>query len=781
MAETNPALAKLRKRIASASTESGVYRWLDKEGNVLYVGKAKNIRNRLRSYVAPGAKLDPWKAIMVKHIADVDVTVVRSELEAFILESNLIKELKPKYNILLKDDKGYVYVRVATQDSYPGVSVVRRLEEDGARYFGPFLGAYATNASLDMLDDILKYRACKKSLDALNHPTPASAKTLGAPCLEYQIGKCCGLCIGQVPREEYMDRIHEVERFFRGNFQSVKKKAEEAMIAAASQKKFERAARLRDVLKFIAELESRQVVSDASGENADVFGIAFRHAKIHVVLLRERDGKVIEQVNFALKGEADNAAEAMAQFLPQYYSETQDIPDLVIVRDPVPEAGVLETWLKERRGKAVRIWVPERGKKSKLLEIAEKNADEKVKQQFAAWEADLRKAEDAVESLQKLLGMPEAPKRVEGYDISHMGGSDTVGSMVVFENGKPKRQHYRSFNIKSLKSGDVDDYQSLAEVLRRRLKYLAFDLKSDQARLAERGIEIGKARKPEQKRIEELAAAHPDHLEGEAVHYKTFVVAREGGEIIGMARLFDCTPAVRLLRDVWVAEGREPLIGTVLIRTLLAGLEKGKAYTAVDPALEESFARLGFRYVMEGHEALNEYVTQLAEQHPDTAKRIILSYDVKKEKPDESFSSMPDLLLIDGGKGQLGAVHAVLRELKLDVPLASIAKREELLFTPASPEPVPIPKDDPAQFLVQRIRDESHRFANEKRKGRMTKATFASALDDIEGVGQLLKVALLKRFGSVDGVRAASDEELKTILNDVQLKALRETLLPPRD
>ncbi|HRH93196.1 MAG TPA: hypothetical protein PKV72_01545, partial [Candidatus Peribacteria bacterium] len=519
---------------------------------------------------------------------------------------------------------------------------------------------------------------------------------------------------------------------------------------------------------------SRQVVSDTSGECADVFGIAFRHNKIHVVLLRERDGKVIEQVNFALKGEAETAAEAMAQFLPQYYAETQDIPDSIIVRDPVPEGELLETWLKERRGKGVRIRVPERGKKSKLLEIAETNADEKVKQQFAVWEAELRKSEDAVASLQKLLGLEQRPKRIEGYDISHMGGSDTVGSMVVFENGKSKRAHYRIFNIKSLKTGDIDDYQSLAEVLRRRLKYVAFDLTSDQARLADAGIEVGKARKPEQKEIEDIVTAHPDHLGDDEIHYKTFVVARQGGDIVGLAQLFDCTPSVRLLRNVWAREGGDPRIAEVLIRTVLAGLEKGKAYAVIDPALEENYARLGFRHVLEGQEALNEYVTKLAGKHPDLERRIILSYDVKKEKPDESFASVPDLLLIDGGKGQLGAVHAVLRQLNLTIPLASIAKREEEIFVPGNPDPIPMPRDDAAHFLLQRIRDESHRFANEKRKGRMTKATFTSALDGIEGIGPLLKTELVKRFGSADGVRDASDIELRTVLNEKQLEALRK-------
>ncbi len=754
-------IAAIRKRLASIPTAPGVYRWLDADGEILYVGKAKNLRNRLRSYVAPAAKPDPWKAIMIRQIAEVDVTIVSSELEAFILESNLIKKFKPKYNIMLKDDKGYVYVRLSVQDPYPTVEVVRRLEEDGAKYFGPFLGAYFTNSALDMLDDILKFRACKKSLEALNHPTPASSKVLGTPCLEYQIGKCCGLCIGAVTQEDYRERIGEVERFFRGNF-SVKKKAEEKMRAAAANQKFEAAARIRDVLKFIADLESKQIVSDTSGESADVFGIAFRHSKIHVVLLRERDGKVIEQVNFALKGEAENAAEAMAQFLPQYYADTQDIPETVIVRDPLPDQQVFETWLRERRGKAVRIVVPERGKKSKLLEMAEKNADEKVRQQFAAWEADLRKAEDAIESLKELLSLPEIPKRIEGYDISHQGGNETVASMVVFENGKPKSQHYRSFNIRTVKKGNVDDYRSLQEALRRRLLYLTQSVEKEEAAWLERGITFAKSRKAEGESLcERFVDAGP-------LDYKEFFVARRGDSLAACMRLHVHPGNVVELDCFWAEEElkEEGRIEAFMLRRSCSKTNARKIYLLIDPSEEERYAQLGFRYVITPPEIFAPRISQ---------SRIVTVFDCKEHKIDESFSSMPDLLLIDGGKGQLSSVKQVIDDLKLPVKVISIAKREEEIFTTDSPVPVMIPKEAPAQFLLQRVRDESHRFANDRRKRRAKSEAIRSALDEIPGIGGVLKQKLLAEFGSVDVVKAASDEALLKILNAEQLSSLRQS------
>ncbi len=780
----------LRKRVAEVPLKPGVYRWMDKDGSVMYVGKAKSLRNRMKSYVQEGPQPSPfglrpagkrsaWTEIMVRQIADFDVTVVRNELEALILEANLIKQLKPKFNVLLKDDKGYAYVRL-TREKYPRVGLVWRMDPSdvrasGAKYFGPFLGAWGPRQTLDMLDGILKFTACKKSLDALNHPTPGSAKVLGTPCLDYQIGKCCGLCVGAVTEADYCQRIAEVEHFFRGHYGAIKKKAQEQMKAAAAEQKFERAARTRDVLKFIDELESKQIVSDTSGENADIFGIALRRGKIQVILLRERDGKVVERVDFALKGEAESASDALAQFLPQYYGETQDIPGLILLPEAIEEQATMETWLREKADKAVHIVVPERGKKSKLLELASKNAEQKVEQQFAAWEAEAQKVESALIELAGLLGLKEPPRRIEGYDISHLGGTATVASMVVFLHGKAKREHYRSFNMRTVKEGDIDDYKSLAEALRRRLKYLTDDLKTSIARCEEGGINISKARKAEQKTIEEIVKAHPESLGAENLDYKNFLVARRDEKIVGFAQLYSYSPSVRAIRTVWIdAAERGKRLGQLIVRCLLKGIEKGKAYVTLPADLEEYYAELGFRHVEEGPVVLEELLQKIAKEYPDQPRGIMLMYEAKQNKPDVSFTDRPDLLLIDGGKGQLSAAKAVLDDMKLEIPIASLAKREEEIFLPDSSDPLIVQNDSQARFLLQRIRDESHRFANAKREKRLDLSMFVSKLDEIPGVGPQSKSALLKKFGSADAALAASDEELKAVLNDVQLKALRE-------
>lgn len=763
--------AVLRRRVAKVPGEPGVYRWLDADKNVLYVGKAKNLKKRMTTYVQDGVKRSAWTEMMVRQIADFEVTVLTSELEAFIFESNLIKQLKPKYNIMLKDDKGYVYVRISREE-YPRIDVVRRLENDGARYFGPFLGARSTHQTIEMLDSILRFRACKKSLDLLND----SKEMPGTPCLDQQIGKCCGLCIGSVAKEDYRERVAVVERFFRGNVESVKKSAVDQMKQAAAEKKFERAARLRDVVKFIEDLEKRQIVSDASGENADVFGIALSHGKIQVVLLRERDGKVVEQMAFALKGEAENSVHAMGQFLPQYYEETQDLPDAIILSEALPEAELLTAWLSQRKGKNVRIIVPERGKKSKLLEMAERNAEEKVQQQFAAWEAEIKTVEGALSELASLTHLSGSPRRIEGYDISHLGGTATVGSMVVFVNGKPKREHYRSFNMKTVQEGAIDDYKSIKETLRRRLNYLTDDVKTQTARLKEQGIIIGKAKKADQKNIEEISKSHASDIGTDAIFAKDYVVAKAKDEIVGFCRFVKFGDELPMIRSLWVRQDqRGSKLGQTLIRTHLSRVKKGKVYLHCGKeSLVEYYAEIGFQVVNEPPELLTKKLADWAKAHPGQSPGIVMVYIASKQKPDVSFTDRPDLLLIDGGKGQLSAAVEALEALGLSIPVVGLAKREEEMFLPGESTPLIVPAGSPARFLLQRVRDEAHRFANARREKRLDLAMTHSKLDEVPGIGDQTRPALLKRFGSADGVIEATDSDLLTVLTQSQLTELRK-------
>ena len=439
----------------------------------------------------------------------------------------------------------------------------------------------------------------------------------------------------------------------------------------------------------------------------------------------------------------------------------------------VPESYVVAQWLSERRGKKVALRVPERGKKSKLLELAEKNAAEKAKSAEVKWESEARNTADALEELQQRLQLAAPPARIEGYDISHLGCTETVGSMVVMKNGKPANDQYRSFTIYSLTSGDVDDYRALQEVLRRRLRHLQPGREEQQ--WAAKGITVGKALKKEQDAILAVIRTQPKELSADAVDYRHFFVARRGEEVVAVCRLWPYPTGLLELRSVCVlAELRGQRLGQFLVRKALRSVKKGKVYITIDPALEEYYASIGFRHILKVPPALQEKIDHWVRVDPPPRPPVAMVYDIIQHKTDVSLSAMPDLLVIDGGKGQLNAVRAVLADAELAIPVMGLAKREEDVFVPGQTEPVQFGHDSPAKFLLMRLRDEAHRFANRHREKRGFLAAKRSAFDDIPGVGEKTKRSLLEAFGSLDGVRAATDAQLRAYLADAQIAMLRK-------
>ncbi|MDD5055985.1 MAG: GNAT family N-acetyltransferase [Candidatus Peribacteraceae bacterium] len=788
-------LTSLRRRVRSIPPSSGVYRWLDAKGNVLYVGKAKQLKNRMQTYVQAGAKHSPWTAIMVRQIADFDITVTNSELEALMLEANLIKELRPKYNILLKDDKNYVYVKVTTQDTFPRIDVVRQMDNDGATYFGPKTSALEVRESLAFLRTLFPFRNCKMAIETVNseqltinkaakgpqEPTILNGvipidvvckdRDRPTPCVDYHIKQCSAPCIGLIDPVQYRAlAIDGVLSFFRGKYQEVEAKLVQRMKEAAAANKFEIAARLRDQLARMKKMQEHQIISDTSGANSDTIGAALLSGHAFIVLLKERDGKLIGEESFALQGTAENLSDVLEQFLPQYYAGVSDLPDMIVVGEAPSDRTAIDEWLKNLRGKKIRLHVPERGKKSKLLLLAEKNADSKVRQSEAKWESEVRKVEAAQKELADLLGLSAIPRRIEGYDISHLGGTATVGSMVVFVNGKPKREHYRSFNIRSLKEGDVDDYKALAEALKRRLKYLTLDLKKEELALKVAEILVHKGRKEDQTPLEAFVKSHEDQVDPEKIVAKDFLIAEKGKKIVGCVRLKIYKDTTVELATLFIEESfRGVGLGQFLVRKLLGGIKKGKVYLITKTTLEEFYANIGFRPIREMPEALHPKVAICEKLHCNGGVMFMM-FDVTKQKPDESFLSMPDLILVDGGKGQLAACTKILEELKLTIPIAGLAKREEEIFLPPPPPapppgsaeqpveggssahsegPLAVPKDSEARFLLQRIRDEAHRFANAKREKRLESALLSSAMDGVKGIGPKKKAEGLK--GKVRG------------------------------
>lgn len=717
--EESKSLSLLRERLARVPHVPGVYRWLDRKGNVLYVGKAKDLKKRMDSYFQNRKSSGPWKQTLLAQVRDFDFTVTRTELEALLLETNLIKELKPKFNVLMKDDKNHVYVKVAIVDTYPSVDIVRRMDDRTAKYFGPFPSKGEVEKSLEMLHELFKWRACRTSIDALN-----KGKRPSHMCLEFQIGRCNGLCTEKVAREEYRQAIDEVLRFFRGDPEHVMRRAMELMQEAVRERKFERAARFRDMIHSMEAVKEKQMISDASQDNMDVIGIALALERTQAVVLRVRGGKVVSEQAIPLQGTAENTTDAIEQFLPQYLEHTPNVGDSILIGENFAGRTLIEEFLKKQQGKVVRICVPERGRKYHLLALAQRNALEKLRAQEAAWEVDRRNTDDALYELQSLLELPSSPKRIEGYDISHLSGTETVGSMVVFSSGKVAPDQYRSFTIRTLKEGAIDDYAALREVLRRRLRYLTQNLGEEEKEWKGRGITFGRAKKAEQRMIEEVFDAHRDALRVRGIRFQDFLVARKSGCIVAFGRLFP-HQLLKEVKSIWVApELRGRKLGQFIIRKIVAGVKNGKVYTTIPPSLEEYYANIGFRCVQEPPMALQKVMEEREQELDVHLPTTVVVYDVAQNKPDTSLTSRPDLLVIDGGKGQLSVVLDVLYEMKCAIPVVALAKREEEIFVPWQSEPLQVSRDSAARFLLMRLRDEAHRRAHAHQEKRTGKKVF---------------------------------------------------------
>ncbi len=573
--------------------EPGVYKMYDGSGEIIYVGKAVNLKNRVRQYFQHTPK-PPKVEAMVSHIEDFQYIITSNETEALTLESNLIKALMPRYNILLKDDKHFPYVRLDTRQDFPRFEVVRRVKKDGARYFGPYLSAMSLRDALNAIRDVFPVRHCRKDISR------AIARN-ERPCLMYHLGKCCAPCSGNVSREEYHKLLDSVCRFLEGHTEPITELLKEQMNTAAENMEYERAAQLRDRIRAIDSLAEKQQAINVFGSERDVFAFAKDEEDAVVFALFERGGKVIwaESMSIACGGEA--AGEVTASFLKQYYADGVPVPKEIVVRDLPDEAEALEKWLSESRGSRVEIICPQRGEKKKLTDMAYRNGLEAIQKARELEHRSWERGEGAMLRLCGIIGLSEIPERMECYDNSHIRGRDTVSGMVVFINGKSAPKEYRRFRIKAEANGD--DYMAMREVLTRR-----------------------------------------------------FQKARDG---------------------------------------------------------------------------------------------------------DEKFSRLPDLLVVDGGRGQLNVALEVLEEFGLShIPAIGLAEQNEDIILPDSDEPIRLSRRDPALHILERIRDEAHRFAITYHRSLRARNALMSELDGIDGIGPKRKRALFDAFVTADGIRNATIEEL---------------------
>ena len=578
----------------------------------MYVGKAKVLPNRLRTYFGSPAKIPNKTRRMMGLVADFECIVTDSEAEALILENTLIKRYRPRYNARLKDDKTYPYLKIDLSEEFPKVYITRRVAKDGARYFGPFATAGTVRKTMDLVKRLFPYRSCTKVITG-NDPRP---------CLEYFINRCVAPCTGYASREDYAKVIQQVIKFMEGDTEAVTEELNQNMEQAAEELEFERAAVLRDRIRAVQRVaEEQRIKVDANPiSDMDVVALAQGSNETWVEVFFVRHGKLIGRNHFFMEGTQDDPPGLVqAQFIKQFYQNASVIPPRIMLQHPLEEEELIGHWLRGLRSGAVRLICPQRGQHKALVDVVAANAIQGLEQHQVKWSDNADVIEEAMAELQEELSLPSQVRRMECYDISHIQGSNPVGSMVVFEDGKPRPAHYRRFKVKTVEG--VDDYESMREVLRRRFKRLAG------------------------------AKAADNHLDVED------------------------------------------------------GQEKGA-----------------------------------------------------------SWGIVPDLVLIDGGKGHLSAALEVFLEMGLDdIPLASLAKENEWLYVPHTPEPIVLPRNSQALYLVQRIRDEAHGFAITYHRNLRSKGSLRSPMDLVAGIGPKRKRMLLRRFGSLQGIREASVDDIAAV------------------
>jgi excinuclease ABC subunit C len=654
--------ATYRPASGAIPEQPGVYRFRDASGRVIYVGKAKSLRQRLNSYFADLASLHPRTQTMVTTAAGVEWTTVNTEVEALQLEYAWIKEYDPRFNVKYRDDKSYPYLAVTMADEFPRVQVMRGAKRKGTRYFGPYAHAWAIRETVDLLLRVFPVRTCSNGVFK-------RAGQIGRPCLLGYIDKCSAPCVGRVDADDHRKLAEEFCDFMAGKTERYVRRLERDMREASSRLEFERAARLRDDIQALTRAMEKNAVVLADGTDADVFALAEDELEAAVQVFHVRDGRIRGQRGWVVEKVEDvTTADLVEHLLQQVYGETsgEAVPREVLVPVDPPLLTEVEDWLSGLRGSRVAVRVPQRGDKRSLIETVARNAGQALALHKTRRAGDLTTRAKALQEIQEALDLPEAPLRIECYDVSHIQGSNIVASMVVFEDGLPRKSEYRRFTIKSVDGSD--DVASIREVISRRFKrYLG-------------------------EQEDELA-------EGASVDVVTGELSEEAGSI---------------------PSGSIPS-GSIPSGSVPAGVGDG-ASGAVPAGID-----------------------------PDTGRP-------------KRFAYAPQLVVVDGGAPQVAAAAAAMSELGIvDVALCGLAKRLEEVWVPDDEQPVIMPRSSEGLYLLQRIRDEAHRFAITHHRQRRSTAMTASELDAVPGLGPARKKALLAHFGSVKKLRAASVEAIAAV------------------
>jgi len=753
------AAKKIEAILKNVPHKPGIYKMLDEAATIIYVGKAKDLRKRLQSYFRPKANLPIRKEKMIEKVVDIDYTVVNSELEALVLETNLIKELRPRYNVLMKDDKSYVYIRVSTNEDFPRISVVRKMVKDGAKYFGPKTAGWKVQKTLKLLKKLFPFRHCQLNISwnpEAKNGVDISHKVIKYPCLDYHIKRCIGPCVGVIAPSEYKQLIERVVRFLEGDYADLKADLVVEMQELAKAKKFEQAALLRDKLVVLDSIQEKQDISDVMHENLDVLNLVEEQGTYFINLFQVREGKLISQENFVLKAELldeeDSISEVLQGFITQYYQEAADIAAKILIPVPIVEREILEEWLTVVKGTKVEFVIPQRGRKNSLLDLALKNAKSYASQMRVKWLSEEKHdPQTSIEDLKTVLALPRLPKRIECYDVSHLGGTETVGSMVVFENGLGKSDHYRHFRIRNLpeagKDAKPDDFASMEEMLTRRLKYLAA-LPNDY-----------QLRQPTQKQV--VALNLDEKLEIDPA-LLAVLTKKDRNSPLAILWLKEEDKKAAVIN--WLSLDKKVELKPYILPFLQYVIRKFDYLKYYLPYSLEKTAPLSFLEIGAQSDRLSKECRYVLEKYRFAFK-------------DVSLNKKPDLIVIDGGKGQLSSARKAFLKFGLqDLQMVALAKKEEEVFKIGQSTSIVLPDNTAAKFLMQRIRDEAHRFAITLNRDRRVKKMTQSQLDDIPGIGEKTKMSLLKKFGSLDQIAAASEDELAEMTNRTVAKLIKASL-----
>lgn len=621
----------IQEELKKLPKKPGVYIMHDENDTIIYVGKAIILKNRVRSYFRESTAKTVKIQQMVKKIRWFEYVVTDSELEALVLENNLIKEHQPKYNTMLKDDKTYPYIKVTTQEKFPRIFMTREVRKDNAKYFGPFTSSNSVRDTIELLRKLYKIRTCTRNLSGvLAEENEALGQGAGNPCLYYHIGQCDAPCLGRIDEETYAESVHQALDFLNGNYKPLLSDLESKMQEASDNLDFERAKEYRDLLFSVRQVAQKQKITDTAGEDKDIIAMAKDEKSVIIQVFFVRNGKIVGREHFYMKhAEGSEDADIVKSFVMQFYAGTPFIPRELLVPFELEDKELIEQWLTDKRGGRMRITIPQKGKKEKLVELAEKNAEIVLKQDIDKIKREEARTTGAVREIEELLGLAGIV-RMEAFDISNISGFESVGSMVVYERGKPKRNDYRKFRIKSVEG--PNDYASMQEVLQRRFEH---GLK-EQAELSEKG--------------------------------------------------------------------KNSLYG--------------------------------------------------------------------------KFTKFPDLLMMDGGRGQVNIAEAVLASLNLNIPVCGMVKDDNhrtrgLYYKNAE---LPISRSSEGFRLITRIQDEAHRFAIEYHRSLRSSGQVHSVLDDIPQIGAARRKALMKHFESIEELKSASVETLMEIpaMNALSAKRVYE-------